>query len=246
MQNQSTIEKISLIVPVYNEEENVKPLVAEIHAALASLIIPYEIWLVDDGSTDSSRQRIQEMAQNDSRLGYTIFEENKGQSAAFGAGFAAATGDIVITLDADLQNDPADIPAMLEKYQQGYDMVIGWRVNRQDSKSRKIASRIGNAFRNALTHETVHDTGCSLKIMRTSMVKEIPMFKGMHRFLTTLMRMQGARVAEMPVNHRPRHAGESKYGTFSRGFTAFQDLVAVNWMLRRHKVPRIVETKNPG
>ncbi len=245
MQNQRPVQKLSIVVPVYNEEENITPLVKEIHAALVSLNLPYEIWFVDDGSTDLSLQCIKQVAEQDPQVGYVSFIENAGQSAAFWAGFRAATGDTIITMDADLQNDPADIPALLGYYQQGYDMVIGWRVDRQDSQGRKVASRIGNAFRNALTHETVHDTGCSLKIMRASMAKNMPMFKGMHRFLTTLMRMEGAHVAEVPVNHRARRFGVSKYGTFSRGIAAFQDLLAVNWMLRRKKLPQIQIQKSP-
>lgn len=245
MQNKIPMYKLSIVVPVYNEEENITPLVEEIHAALVSLNIPYEIWLVDDGSRDLSLQRIKLMTEKDARVGYISFAKNAGQSAAFWAGFSAATGDTIVTMDADLQNDPADIPALLEYYKQGYDMVIGWRVNRQDSQSRKIASRIGNAFRNALTHETVHDTGCSLKVMRASMAKNISIFNGMHRFFTTLMRMEGAYIAEVPVNHRPRRFGVSKYGTFSRAVTAFQDLLAINWMLRRRKLPQIQEKKSP-
>jgi hypothetical protein len=152
---------------------------------------------------------------------------------------------VIVTLDADLQNDPADIPPMLDLYRQGFDMVIGWRARRRDTQARLLASRVGNGVRNFLTGETVRDTGCSLKIMRASLAKRLPMFRGMHRFLPTLMKMYGAKVAEMPVNHRPRHSGTSKYGTFSRGWEATQDLLAVNWMLRRYRPGEVRERQAP-
>lgn len=239
------IRKVSVVVPVFNEEDNVEPLADQIAAALDPLGTDWELWLVDDGSTDASLARIRALCDRLPRAGFLSFQRNRGQSAAFGAGFEAATGDVIVTLDADLQNDPADIPALLELYRQGFDMVIGWRARRQDTRARRFASRVGNAVRNALTRETVHDTGCSLKVMRTSMARRLPMFRGMHRFLPTLMKMCGARVAEVPVNHRPRHSGVSKYGTFSRGWAASQDLLAVNWMLRRHFPGEVREKRDP-
>ncbi len=240
------VSKVSVVVPVYNEVGNIGLLADEIGEVLSSLPYEWELWMIDDGSTDGSLDAIRSICESVPQAGFISFARNRGQSAAFGAGFAAATGDAVITMDADLQNDPADIPAMLGLYEQGYDMVIGWRHNRQDASSRKFASKIGNAFRNFLTHETVHDTGCSLKVMRTSMARQLPMFKGMHRFLTTLMKMTGVKVAEIKVNHRARHSGESKYGTFSRGIAASQDLLAVNWMLRRNFRPEIREKQCPA
>lgn len=239
------IRKVSVVVPVFNEEGNVEPLAGEISSAMEALGLDWELWLVDDGSTDASLVRIRAVCEGDSHAGFLSFRRNRGQSAAFGAGFEAATGDVVVTLDADLQNDPADIPALLELYRQGFDMVIGWRVTRRDDSSRRFASRVGNAVRNALTAETVHDTGCSLKVLRTSMARRLPMFRGMHRFLPTLMKMYGARVAEVPVNHRSRHSGVSKYGTFSRGWAASQDLLAVNWMLRRYRPGEVAERRDP-
>ena len=143
-------------------------------------------------------------------------------------GFQHAKGDVIITLDADLQNDSADIPAMLEHYGD-HDMVTGWRQNRQDTISKKIGSKIGNGFRNWMTAETIHDTGCSLKIMRADMLKRIRMFRGLHRFLPTLMRLEGARVMEIPVNHRPRLHGVSKYTNWRRGIEGFLDVLAVKW-----------------
>ena len=239
------ISKVSIVVPVFNEEDNVEPLVEQIQGVMISLNVAWELWLIDDGSTDASLARIRNVCADDAHVGFLSFRHNRGQSAAFGAGFQASTGDVIVTLDADLQNDPADIPAMLEMYRQGFDMVTGWRVSRQDNQARRFASRVGNAVRNFLTHETVHDTGCSLKVMRASMARRLPMFRGMHRFLPTLMKMYGARVAEMPVHHRPRHSGVSKYGTFSRGWAASQDLLAVNWMLRRYRPGEVAERQDP-
>lgn len=239
------IRKVSVVVPVFNEEGNVEPLAVEIAAAMEPLGLEWELWLVDDGSSDASLARIRAICERDPHAGFLSFRRNRGQSAAFGAGFEAAAGDVVVTLDADLQNDPADIPALLDLYRQGFDMVIGWRAKRQDTQARRFASRVGNAVRNALTRETVHDTGCSLKVLRTSMARRLPMFRGMHRFLPTLMKMYGAKVAEVPVNHRQRHTGVSKYGTFSRGWAASQDLLAVNWMLRRYRPGEVSERQDP-
>lgn len=226
---------ISLIVPVFNEEENIKALFREIHAVMQSMPQTWELILVDDGSTDASLALMKALAEENPCVRYLSFERNCGQSAAFGAGFAHANGRVCITLDADLQNDPADIPAMLalmEKEQ--CQMVIGWRAKRQDSFAKRFASKIANAVRNYISNETVKDTGCSLKIMQTDLARRLPVYTGMHRFLPTLMKMEGARVAEMKVNHRPRLHGESKYGTFARAKTAAFDLLAVRWMQARH------------
>lgn len=233
------VEKISLVIPVYNEEENLRDLYAEVVAALEGGTCDWELLLVDDGSSDSSLTIIQELAGEDTRVRYLAFERNCGQSAAFAAGFRFASGDVVITMDADLQNDPADIPAMLRVYETGVDMVIGWRAKRQDTLAKKYGSRFANWVRNSLTHETVRDTGCSLKVMRTDMVQDIAMFAGMHRFLPTLMKLKGATVAEMKVNHRPRSKGVSKYGIWDRAFSAAYDLLAVRWMQKRHIAYRV-------
>lgn len=239
------IRKVSVVVPVFNEEGNVEPLVEEIAVTMNPLDMDWELWLVDDGSTDGSLARIRNLCEREPHAGFLSFHRNRGQSAAFGAGFEAATGDVIVTLDADLQNDPADIPALLDLYRRDFDMVIGWRVKRQDASKRLLVSRLGNAARNILMGETVHDTGCSLKVMRASLARRLPMFRGMHRFLPTLMKMYGASVAEVPVNHRPRHSGVSKYGTFSRGWAVLQDLLAVNWMLRRYCPGEVAERRDP-
>lgn len=228
------IASITLVVPVFNEEKNIPVLFDEIRGTVSGLEKQWEILFVDDGSTDGSLDVIKQLATMHPEVRYLSFVNNCGQSAAFGMGFQNARGDVVITIDADLQNDPADIPAMLFRMEQGCDMVIGWRAKRQDTFAKRFASRIANAVRNRISHETVKDTGCSLKVMRTDLARRLPLFKGMHRFLPTLMKMQGATVAEMKVNHRPRLHGESKYGTFARAKTAFFDLLAVRWMQERN------------
>jgi len=230
----NTIDKISLIIPVYNEEENLQDLYSEITNCLSGLRCAFELLLVDDGSTDSSLAVIRALAGADERVRFLSFAGNCGQSAAFAAGFRYADGDVIVTLDADLQNDPADIPAMLDVYAQGVDMVIGWRAKRQDSAVKRYASRFANWVRNRISRETVRDTGCSLKVMRADMVKRIPMFTGMHRFLPTLMKLEGAKVAEVRVNHRPRNKGVSKYGIWDRAWASAYDLLAVRWMQKRY------------
>jgi dolichol-phosphate mannosyltransferase len=224
---------ISFVIPVYNEEENIPILFRELTAVAEKLDATYEIIFVNDCSTDRSLEVILDLARENPVVHSVSFPENLGQSAALGAGFQAAVGEVVITMDADLQNDPADIPLLLQQFGP-YDMVNGWRKNRQDSLSKKISSRIGNFVRNRLTSENIHDTGCSLKVMRAEMLKKIKMYRGLHRFLPTLMRIEGARVIELPVNHRHRQFGVSKYTNLRRGVEGFQDLMAIRWMMKRH------------
>ncbi|ORJ55845.1 glycosyltransferase family 2 protein [Geothermobacter hydrogeniphilus] len=227
------MKKISFVIPVYNEEGNLQQLWEQIARVTDRLQIDFQLLLVDDGSTDGSFDLIRSLAEQHPQIGYLRLARNSGQSAALYAGFQAADGDVIVTMDADLQNDPADLPEML-RYYGDYDMVTGWRYNRQDSLSKKIGSRIGNGFRNWLTSENIHDTGCSLKVMRAEMLKRIKMFRGLHRFLPTLMRLEGARVKEVKVNHRPRLHGESKYTNLRRGIEGFYDVIAVRWMQKRH------------
>ncbi|MBU0968802.1 MAG: glycosyltransferase family 2 protein [Proteobacteria bacterium] len=224
---------LSVVIPVCNEEENLKTLFAEVQSALAQVDCPFEVIFVDDCSIDQSLAVIKDLAVEHPQVKYIAFEMNTGQSAALYAGFQQACGDVIITLDADLQNDPGDIPAML-RYYGDYDMITGWRKNRQDTWSKKICSIVGNSFRNWMTAETIHDTGCSLKIMRADMVKKIKMFRGLHRFLPTLMRLEGARVIEIQVSHRPRLHGVSKYSNWRRGFEGFHDVLAVKWLQKRN------------
>ena len=227
------MQKISFVIPVYNEEENVPILFAEIRAVAETLACDYEVIFVDDCSTDTSLAEIRALVATYPAVRCVSFPDNRGQSAALGAGFRAASGEIIITMDADLQNDPADIPQLLSNFGP-YDMVNGWRRERRDTLSKKISSRIGNFIRNRLTNETIHDTGCSLKVMRADMLKNIKMYRGLHRFLPTLMRLEGARVIEVPVNHRHRQFGVSKYTNLRRGIEGFQDLLAVRWLIKRH------------
>lgn len=224
---------ISFVVPVFNEDDNIPILFSELTAVADTLGRPYEIVFVNDCSTDRSLGVISELMNKCPAVRCVSFPENRGQSAALGAGFRAAVGEVIITMDADLQNDPADIPMLLEQFG-SYDMVNGWRKNRQDSLSKKISSRIGNYVRNRLTGENIKDTGCSLKVMRTCMLKKIKMYQGLHRFLPTLMQLEGAKVIEVPVNHRHRMFGVSKYTNLRRGVEGMQDLLAVRWMIKRH------------
>ena len=224
--------EVSLGVPVYNERESLPVLVSEIAAALKDR--RYEIVAVDDGSTDGSLDVLKELKRIHPELHLVAFAANAGQTAAFAAGFRAARGTVVVTRDADLQNDPADIPALLAELQRsGAAAVAGYRANRQDTGWKKLQSRIANGVRNRLNHETIRDTGCSLKAFRTDAVRDLPLFTGMHRFLPTLVKMYGGTVSEVPVRHRPRRYGTTKYGMWNRVFRALADAFAVRWMQRR-------------
>lgn len=224
--------KISVVVPVYNEEENIPILLREIRDALDPLGEPYEVLFVDDGSSDRSLEVMRGLIPENPALRVLRFEKNAGQSAALDAGFRAARGGIVITLDADLQNDPADIPLLLGLLD-GADAVVGWRAVRQDSLSKRLTSRLGNWLRNRLTGEDIADTGCSLKAFRSESLGQIKMFRGMHRFLPTLVRIEGYRVVQVRVNHRPRVHGATKYGFFDRLRETGSDVMAVRWMQKR-------------
>lgn len=224
--------EISLVIPVYNEEENLPVLAAEIRSALEPLGLPYEVLYVDDGSTDGSLQVLLELAREDPRTRIVRQRRNNGQSAALDAGFRHARGDVVVTLDADLQNDPADIPRLLDRLD-GFDVVSGVRARRRDNWVRRVSSKIANGIRNRVTHEAVTDVGCTLRAIRAEYLRRIPVFNGMHRFLPTLLRMEGARVTEVPVNHRPRLHGQPKYNIRNRIFRALADLFGVRWLQTR-------------
>ncbi|MEO8196011.1 MAG: glycosyltransferase family 2 protein [Thermoanaerobaculia bacterium] len=233
---------LSLVIPLYNEAENLPVLAAEIRRALEPTAKSWETLFVDDGSTDGSREVLQALAAADGTVRILRHHRNAGQSAALAAGFAAARGAIVVTLDADLQNDPADIPMLLARLGESpatsdCDAVSGVRQKRQDSWVRRISSQVANSVRNWATDERVSDVGCSLKAYRREVLADLPMFTGMHRFLPTLVRWNGARLAEIPVNHRPRLHGTAKYGIGNRLFRALADLMAVRWM-RTRWIPR--------
>jgi len=233
---------LSLVIPLYNEAENLPVLAAEIRRALEPTGKRWESLFVDDGSTDGSFEVLQTLAAEDRTVRILRHRKNAGQSAALAAGFAVARGGIVVTLDADLQNDPADIPALLARLGESAatsdcDAVSGVRQRRQDSWVRRISSQVANSVRNWATDEQVSDVGCSLKAYRREVLERLPMFTGMHRFLPTLVRWNGARLAEIPVNHRPRLHGTAKYGIGNRLFRALADLMAVRWM-RTRWIPR--------
>ena len=235
--------KISLVIPVYNEEENLPELYGELKGVLENLSVSFEIIFVDDGSQDRSGAILREFALQDGRVKIIFFQKNAGQSAAFAAGFRAAVGEIVVTMDADLQNDPHDIPLLIEKIT-FYDVVCGWRANRQDKVIRKISSRIANKVRNRLSDEQIRDTGCSLKAFRRECLQSFYYFKGMHRFFPTLIKMEGCSVTEVKVNHRPRRFGEAKYGIGNRAFRGLIDLFAVRWMKKRRLSYEVKEIVN--
>jgi glycosyltransferase involved in cell wall biosynthesis len=236
---------LSIVVPVFNEADNLEPLYREIRAALHDRGLDFEILFVDDGSTDATPSVLRQIAGTDPAVRVLRLPRNSGQTAAFGAGFRAARGEVIATLDADLQNDPADLPRLLDKLD-NFDVVCGVRQNRRDSWVRRMSSRIANAVRNRMTHESISDVGCSLRVFRRSLVEDLPLFTGMHRFLPTLLRMQGARLHEVPVRHRPRLHGQSKYGIQNRLWVGIVDLFAVRWMQRRWIDHRSVHEVEPA
>lgn len=224
---------LSVVIPVFNEEESLPSLDREVKAALEPAGITFEVLYVDDGSTDRSPELLAELAAADPRVRVIRLGRNQGQSPALAAGFRRVRGDVVVTLDSDLQNDPAEIPRLLEALD-GWDCVSGVRVKRQDTWTRRFSSRVANRVRDAVIHDGITDVGCSLKAYRAELVKDdLPMFKGMHRFLPALVQLKGARVRELPVHHRPRRFGQAKYGIGNRLFRALADLFAVRWMQKR-------------
>jgi dolichol-phosphate mannosyltransferase len=218
---------VSVIVPVYNEEENVPILQAELKAALRA--IDHEFIFVDDGSADQTAERI-EAAPN---LRVIRFEKNAGQSAAIYAGLQAARGGILVLIDGDLQNDPADIPKLVDEISRGADLVCGYRAQRRDTRVKRLTSQIANAVRSRYTKDGVRDTGCTLKAMRRECVSALVPFKGMHRFIPALIKDAGYRLVEIPVNHRPRRFGQTKYGLGNRAVRATIDMFGVRWLLSR-------------
>ena len=233
---------VALVIPVYNERDNLPLLIDEIARAVGGEGRSYEIVAVDDGSTDGSLEVLEGLRRDHPELRIVAFAERAGQTAALAAGFRAARGRAIVTLDADLQNDPADVPALLAELERSRAAaVVGYRVNRHDSAWKRLQSRIANGVRNRLNHETIRDTGCSLKAFRADAVRALPLFDGMHRFLPTLIRMEGGTVVELPVRHRPRRFGRTKYGMWNRVFRSFADALAVRWMQRRALRYRIRE-----
>ena len=224
--------RLSVLVPFYDEADNVELLHREIDEAVSALSGGVEFVYVDDGSRDATPQRLAALAKRDARISVLTLAQNRGQSAALDAGFRVLRGEVTVTLDGDLQNDPADIPRLLAELDRA-DVVNGVRTQRCDSWVRKLSSRVGNGFRNWLTREAVTDVGCSLRVMRSSFLRRIKLYRGMHRFLPTLLRLEGARVTEISVNHRPRRHGASKYAISNRLFVGLADTLAVRWMQSR-------------
>ncbi|MDO8131775.1 MAG: glycosyltransferase family 2 protein, partial [Candidatus Brocadiales bacterium] len=221
---------ISIVIPLYNEVDNIEPLCQAIIGVMQDR--SYEVIIVDDGSTDGSTEKLKEWCSLRSNFRSIHFKKNAGQTAAMDAGFKYASGEYVVTLDADMQNDPADIPKLLEKLD-AYDMVCGWRQKRNDPWIKRISSKVANSIRNKLSDEDIKDTGCSLKAYRKECLNKIKLYNGMHRFLPTLFKLEGFSVTEVIVNHYPRKFGKSKYGVFNRAFRAFLDLLVVRWMKKR-------------
>ncbi|MCP4193985.1 MAG: glycosyltransferase family 2 protein [Planctomycetaceae bacterium] len=221
---------VSLVIPIYNELENIDPLQAEIRAVMQRTNQSYEVIYVDDGSTDGSQDRLIEIANMDPDVRVVRFRRNYGQTAAMQAGMESASGDVIVTLDGDLQNDPRDIPAMLDKIDDGFDLIHGWRKNRQDAwLSRKLPSKLANALISWSTGQQIHDLGCTLKAIRREIADELELYGQMHRFIPILAAERGARCLEMVTNHRARKYGKSKYG-ISRTLQVLLDLCTVRYM----------------
>ena len=240
------VPEISLVVPCHNEEQNLRPLVAAIHATMDSLNPDFEVIITDDCSTDNSWNVLKELAATDPRLRIQRFKFNCGESAASWAGMQIARGRYIATLDADLQNDPRDLPAMLEALKHA-DCVCGTRVGTRgkgDNWIRIASSRIANWIRNRLSGETISDAGCTYRTFRRECIANVKFFKGAHRFLPTLIKMEGFRVIEVPVSTNPRHSGISHYGVWNRLFKSFRDLLAVRWMKSRAIHYEIAESFN--
>ena len=224
---------LSLVIPAYNEQENIEALLNRVGAALALTQKPFEVVIVDDGSTDQTPQLLDKGLSKYPWLRVLRLTGNHGQSAAFDAGFKAARGQVIATIDADLQNDPEEIPRLLPLLD-GYGMIAGWRQKRNDTWLRRMQSKIANKIRNWISQENIRDSACSLKLYRRECLEGLQLYKGMHRFMPTLVKMRGYTVREEPVKHSPRFAGTAKYGLRNRAWRAFVDLLAVRWMKNRY------------
>ena len=233
---------ISFVAPSYDEAENLPALVEQVAKAGAVIGKPWELVIVNDASADNSAEVLLDLRRKFPQLRIITMDRRSGQTAALEAGFRHARGAFIGTLDADLQNDPAEFPRMLEMVQSGQcDMLTGWRKQRNDKPIRLVSSRLANHFRNWMTGEKIHDSGCSLKVFRREVAESFKLFNGLHRFLPALARMNGFRVLEVPVNHRARTAGVAKYGVWNRLFKASRDIFALRWMQARVLIYRASE-----
>ncbi len=254
MPNHDSRIDLSIVAPAHNEEDNVRQLVAQIEVAMAGFDCSFEMIIINDGSTDSTAEVLRDLLGEYPHLSvismaHTPPGSGNGQSAAFHAGFRAARGRLIAVLDADLQNDPTDIPAMVQRLNEsGADMIQGDRSHaRRDNLVRRVTSIVGRLFRRWLLADTIRDTGCSLRIMRREVAIAIPLqFRGMHRFIPVTARQLGFKVIEMPVNHRPRIAGEAKYGIWNRALPGLFDCFAVRWMRNRRRPVESIPMERPA
>jgi glycosyltransferase involved in cell wall biosynthesis len=225
---------LSLVIPAFNEQENIPTLLERCGAALAQLGRPFEVIIIDDGSTDDTPTLLGRGMDQHPWLRVVRMTRNSGQSAAFEAGFEAARGELIATIDADLQNDPEEIPRLVRLLdEQKVDMITGWRKERQDTPFRRWQSRQANRIRNWITQETVNDSASSLKVYRAHAIKGLKLFRGAHRYFPTLVKMRGYTVYETPVKHSARFAGTAKYGFGNRAFVGIYDLIGVRWLKKR-------------
>ena len=225
---------LSIVIPVYDEEANLPLLWEELRGVLDGLGLAFEVVFVDDGSRDRSAEIVRGFREADPRVRLVRLKANAGETAATDAGFKAVRGAWVVVMDADLQNDPRDIPNLLARLDR-WDAVTGWRVKRGEGDGwlRRLSASIANRVRNRLSDETVQDSGCTFRAFRRECLRDLVLYRGFHRFIPTLLKMRGYRVIEVPVNHRPRRFGRSKYGVWNRAFVAFADLLVVRWMKSR-------------
>jgi glycosyltransferase involved in cell wall biosynthesis len=230
------VKKISLVIPLFNEEESLNPLSHEIRKALKPLNISYEVLFIDDGSTDNSLNAIKDICRQDRRFKYISFRKNYGKSAALQVGFSHVDGDLVVTMDADLQDDPAEIPNLIKKLDEGYDLVSGWKKKRYDPFIKKISSRFFNFVTQIFSGIKIHDFNCGLKVYRKEVTNDLKVYGELHRYLPVLAHWQGFKVGEVAVVHHPRRYGTTKFGT-SRFFKGFVDLITVTFATRYIKRP---------
>jgi dolichol-phosphate mannosyltransferase len=238
--------ELSFVIPCYNEEGNLLALIAAVREAAEPLRLPYEVVITDDCSTDRTWELLKHLAATDPRIRAQRFEFNCGQSAALWAGMQAARGRVIVTLDADLQNDPGDLPKLLAALEK-FDCACGSRVaarSQSDGFIRVMSSRIANGVRNLLSNENISDAGCCYRAFRRECIADLKFFKGMHRFMPTLFKIEGFTVTEIPIAAKPRHAGQSNYGVWNRLFASFYDLLAVRWMKKRMFRYQIAEKIN--
>ena len=224
--------EISIVLPLYNEDENIRPLISSIFNVMERVGKEYEIIAVNDGSNDNSGRILRELVNVHKNLRIITFDRNYGLTASIDAGFKAANGDVIVTIDADLQNEPDDIPLLLDKIKE-FDMVCGWRFKRQDPWLKKLSSKVANYVRNKLSVEDINDSACTLKAFRRECLDKIKLYNGFHRFLPTLFKMEGFSVTEVKVRHHPRRRGISKFNIRNRILVSFIDLLVIVWMKKR-------------